>query len=194
MLKMKVEMLERIITQQEVQLDNYRSQVLLMVSNGKVNSVVKPTIMEIKNDLFDTIGENIKMLSDEDIRCYIENSPPAYSQMIQLLERCINGDKTEGVIMKVMNGGLIKYKKSAEMKQENGNILFDKIFKVVYDRVKVVAEPNDEYEYIKEDVNYVKDKNCYENVIMLTCAKVVCKEKLQKELLKIVKNNAFSNK
>ena len=194
--EMKIEMLERIIVQLEKEVDNYRSQMLLMITNGKMSNVHNGRITtqnEIKQNLYDAMKKNMDKLTSTTIKGCLESSYPAELQMIQIIEKILNGECTEGVLIKCMNGGLCKYKDNNEIKTITTTVLFDKIFKEIYEYVRVYAidYPEDGC----DDMMYVKLNNSYNNVMMLTSGRgSKNKEKIQKEIIRIVKNNAFSNR
>ena len=194
-MKMKIEMLERIISIYENELQSYKNQIAFILTNGRQCQHTKVIINEeIQQDLYATMKKNMEKINDTTIKGYLESRYPAEIQMIQIIEKILNGDCTEGVLIKFSGNGLCRYKENNEIKSVMANVLFDRIFKEIYEYLKKYAMEYPEEGY-DDDVMYTKSSNCYNNLMMLTNGKnYKNKEKIQKEIIRIVKNNAFSNK
>lgn len=141
--------------------------------------------------LFEKIRSNIEALDSQYIYEHLTCSAPAYKSLLELLCKVFQYPNQEGYLCTVVNSSFILYiNENNQQAKENYVFLFDRIFALIYNKCK------QECQHIHEDIN-TEDQctisdNFHDNMMILN-SDTPNKKKLQKDLLNVIKHNAFTN-
>ena len=175
MLKMKDEEIQRLYT---------------LLSKQNV-SQTKVTTTILHQAFFNTISHNVCQLTDEDIRKTLSQKYPATKAIIKLLTTALNGKYTNGKLCNISNRHFIEYlTDDLEIKKEKYTYLFDKVFKIVYERCKTVC--HNVHENVQTELQNNISETMHSNMMIFVSNENI-KAKVQSELLALIKNDAFSN-
>ena len=146
----------------------------------------------IKLPFFKTVYQNINSIDDCRLMKMMSNSYPAFQDTLEVLQECINGKYTTDIMYNISNNNFVSYLSDDMIaKKEDYTFLLDKVFKMLFEKCKIACTSL--HENVTSDAMNTLSDNCHDNMMMLSTSNTQ-KSKLQKELLRLMKNNAFSNK
>lgn len=184
----KCEMYERMLKMQEKEIERLH-QLLLQSKNIAVTN--KQSSVLPSQQLFATIAQNLDDLSDEEIIKYLTSPFPATQSLLNIMNKIFKGKHTQSRLCNVVNQTFIEYiAEDKIVKKENYNFLLDRIFKDIYQKCKSASYKI--HDNVNNEQQNILSDHFHDN-IMIFNSNTTQKRKLQKELLNVIKNDAFSN-
>lgn len=195
-LKAKCEMYERMLALQEGQISYLQQELKTLhesfsLRQSSTTQQAKINVI-IKLPFFQTVQKNISDIDDSKLMKLMSNSYPATQETLEILQECVNGKHTTDTLYSVSSNNFVSYlSDNMTAKKEDYTFLLDKVFKMLFEKCKTACTSLHE-NITSEAMNTLSD-NCHDNMMMLSSSNTY-KSKLQKDLLRLMKNNAFSNK
>jgi CRISPR/Cas system CSM-associated protein Csm2 small subunit len=178
--EIQIEMYERMLKAKDEEIN--RLWILLKMEKSHTHHHQVKDQPKINTKLYSVVYENIEKMELENIKKFLSVPSPAYKSIVSLLKSVF---ETNDQICTISYQNYVTYVDQAGNSETTYYThVFDNIFKKIYDKCLIACE-NIHDNITTEHDNNISDY-CHENMMMLVCESEK-KEKLQKELLKILK-------
>ena len=194
-LEMKCAMQELHIKMLETQIERFDSNLRLSIQTpaGQGGRCVPQQVQYVfQSKLFETIQLNIDSFSQERVNGLLASSPPSIHAVVKIVNIALDGPHTRGKLIKLnstMGATYCSYLgDTGETQMDNINIVFSRIFAMVYDKCKeITAVVSDSLEnsesYMEEE--HTRFKCMYDNSMLLQEQK--SRTRILKELMPLIK-------
>ena len=192
----KCEMYERMLDMQASQIAFLQQELRTLheslLCKQHTRGQATKTNVDLKLPFFKTVVDNIQSLDESTVTRKMSNSYPACFEIFELLQECINGPHTTDALFNVSTNNFVSYlADDMTLTKEDYTALLAKVFKLLLGKCKKVC--TNVHENVTSEATNTLSDNCHDNMMMLT-SNNSHKSKLQKDILRLMKHNAFSNK